>query len=151
MSYFNKTLKKIASLNDRRLAIISRMAMLDGIGLNKFSQDQHGMFQHFQGGVVEYDTREHYTTERGGKPEDRDKLYGIGPEHEDSKPKVREPAKSLSTRYSPDRPGVQAKRVSDGVFQDPYTNKVYDWQSGFTTETGDKYPAGGVSLQTDLD
>jgi hypothetical protein len=60
------------------------------------------------------------------------------------------PSRSLSTRYSPDRVGVQARRISDGVIQDPISNKIYDWNDGFTTEDGDEIQGGSVSLQTDL-
>jgi hypothetical protein len=46
--------------------------------------------------------------------------------------------------------GIQARRLADGVYQDPYTNKVYDWNEGFETEDGQIFGGGGVSLQTDL-
>ena len=59
-------------------------------------------------------------------------------------------ATHLSTRYSPDRVGVQAKRVSDGVFQDPYTNKIYDYNEGFKTEDGRDFPPGHAALQTSI-
>ena len=114
--------------------------------------DQHGAFQHFQSNVMEYATRDRYLSMRGGEPIKRDTegLYGIGPEHEDSYMPDSEPAWHLSTRYSPDRVGVQAQRVSDGVFQDPYTNKVYDYNEGFKTEDGRQFPAGSASLQTSI-
>jgi hypothetical protein len=57
----------------------------------------------------------------------------------------------LSTRYSPDHPGVQVARVGEGLWQDGLTGKVYDYQAGFTTERGVKVPGGSVSGQTDLD
>jgi hypothetical protein len=46
--------------------------------------------------------------------------------------------------------GVQAQRVSDGVYKDPYTNKVYDYNEGFTAESGESYPGGSPALQSGL-
>jgi hypothetical protein len=114
--------------------------------------DQHGAFQHFQSNVADYATRERYLSLRGGDAisRDRDSLYGVGPEHEDSNVPTEYVAPHLSTRYSPDRVGIQAMRVSDGVFQDPYTNKVYDYNEGFNTEDGRNFPAGHASLQTNI-
>ena len=114
--------------------------------------DQHGAFQHFQSNVAEYATRDRYIAQRGGEPVSRDRegLYGIGPEHEDSYVPTEYVATHLSTRYSPDRVGVQAMRVSDGVFQDPYTNKVYDYNEGFKTEDGRDFPPGHAALQTSI-
>jgi hypothetical protein len=55
---------------------------------------------------------------------------------------------SLSTRHSPDLPGVQLVRVSDGVYRDPVTNKTYDFTRGFVLDDGTKYVGGSVSAQT---
>lgn len=55
---------------------------------------------------------------------------------------------SLSTRHSPELPGVMMMRVADGVYQDPVTKKVYDFNKGWVTEDGEKYPGGSVSNQT---
>ena len=114
--------------------------------------DQHGIFQHFQSNVADYATRDRYLAQRGGDvvSRDRDGLYGVGPEHEDSYVPTEHVATHLSTRYSPDRVGVQAMRVSDGVFQDPYTNKVYDYNEGFSTEDGRSFPPGHAALQTSI-
>jgi len=114
--------------------------------------DQHGAFQHFQSNVAEYATRERYLATRGGELLGRDtaSLYGITPDHEDSYIPSETGATHLSTRYSPDRVGVQAMRVSDGVFQDPYTNKVYDYNEGFKTEDGREFPGGGAALQSSM-
>ena len=80
--------------------------------------DQHGAFQHFQSNVAEYATRDRYLATRGGELLGRDtnSLYGITPDHEGSYVPTEFPAPHLSTRYSPDRVGVQAMRVSDGVY-----------------------------------
>lgn len=54
----------------------------------------------------------------------------------------------LSTRYVPDAPGVQAVRIADGVYQDPITGKIYNYQAGYTTNKGNKVPGGGVEFQS---
>ena len=115
--------------------------------------DQHGIFQHFQSDVTDYPSRERYLSMRGGESTSRDRLYGIGPEHEDSYVPLEHTARSLSTRYSPNRCGVQAMRVpgsNGGVFQDPYTKKIYDYNEGFTLEDGTSFPGGSPALQTSL-
>jgi len=53
----------------------------------------------------------------------------------------------LSTRYSPDRPGVSLVRITDRVYQDPTTGKIYDYASGYTTDKGNEIPGGGVDQQ----
>ncbi len=113
-------------------------------------KDQHGLFQSFQSNVTDYNTRESYLEQRGGKYQDPQKLYGIGPEHPESyQPKNERPG-SLSTRYVPGRPGVQALRVSTGVFQDPHTKETFDYNEGFITQDGRVFRGGTVDLQTDL-
>ena len=121
-------------------------------GIEKLAlSDQHGMFQHFQSGVTDYQTRERHLSMRGGeKAVSRDNLYGLSVEHEDSFVPTEYVAPHLSTRYSPDRIGVQAVRVSDGVYKDPYTNKEYDYNEGFSTEDGRTFPGGSPSFQTSL-
>jgi hypothetical protein len=121
--------------------------------LHKVAADQHGIFQHFRSNVQDYATRDRYLAQRGGEKApsgDSDSLYGVGPAHEDSKPKSFEENTSLSTRYSPDRVGVQALRIGDGIMQDPYTNKIYDYNEGFKTEDGRTFPGGSPSLQTSI-
>lgn len=56
---------------------------------------------------------------------------------------------SLSTRYAPDMPGVQAMRVEDGVFQNPYTGKVYNYNEGFEVD-GMPFNGGSPSLQSQV-
>ncbi len=145
-------LKDINSLEDKSLIRQARRSIVTAYhGMTKFAaDDQHGIFEVFQAGILDYPTREQNLTERGGESVQREKLYGLSPEHKDIKIKLKEPAKSLSTRYSPDRVGIQARHISDGVYQDPYTNKIYDWNEGFTSEDGKVYPAGSVDLQSDL-
>lgn len=57
-------------------------------------------------------------------------------------------ALSLLTRYSPDYPGVPLLRVSDGVYQDIVSRKVYDFNRGWVSESGEKHPGGSVAHQT---
>jgi hypothetical protein len=116
----------------------------------KALKDQHGLFQHFQSGVADYNTRENYLAQRGGKSSDLQKLYGLGPEHLESYQPKKEKPGSLSTRYVPGRPGVQALRVSSGVYQDPNTKEIFDYNEGFTTSDGRTFRGGTVDLQTDL-
>ena len=54
----------------------------------------------------------------------------------------------LSTRYSPDMPGVSLARIADSVYQCPVTKKIYDYRSGYTTVKGNKIPGSEVSNQT---
>ncbi len=118
--------------------------------IKKALKDQHGLFQSFQSDVVDYNTRDSYLAQRGGKSQDPKKLYGLGPEHSDSYQPKREKPGSLSTRYVPGRPGVQAMRVSSGVYQDPQTKEMFDYNEGFTTSDGRVFRGGTVDLQTDL-
>jgi len=116
----------------------------------KALKDQHGLFQHFQSGVADYNTRDSYLAQRGGKSSDPQKLYGLGPEHPESHHPKKDKPGSLSTRYVPGRPGIQALRVSTGIFQDPQTKEVFDYNEGFTTSDGRVFSGGTVDLQTDL-
>lgn len=54
----------------------------------------------------------------------------------------------LSTRYSPDMPGVSLVRIGDSVYQCPVTKKIYDFRAGYTTMKGNKIPGSEVSNQT---
>jgi len=54
----------------------------------------------------------------------------------------------LLTRYSPDYPGVMMLRVSDGVYQDLLSKKVYDFANGFVSDTGIRYYGGSTAHQT---
>lgn len=55
---------------------------------------------------------------------------------------------ALQTRYSPDFPGVNLMRISDGVYQDMMTHKVYDFNRGFTSESGEVFLGGSTAHQT---
>lgn len=54
----------------------------------------------------------------------------------------------LSSRYCPDHPGVQIARVGEHRWQCELDKKIYDFETGFTKENGDKVPGGDVSEQT---
>ncbi len=42
---------------------------------------------------------------------------------------------TVHTRYSPENPGVQMRRIKDKVYQDPITGKVYNWETGVHQQT----------------
>ncbi len=140
-------LKEAKKLTDRKLARELRKSALKAI--TKTAED-FGILQEHNGTPIKFETPKFKTVERGGK-DNSSKVYDVGPEHKKSDKTVEPFSRSLSTRYSPDRVGVQARRISDGVYQDPITNKTYDWNEGFTTDDGEQFGGGRVSLQTDLD
>jgi hypothetical protein len=147
MSKVREILKQASSL-DKKLGRQLRRAAVST--LHSFAQAENGILQHFDDKIMSYPTRENHQIGRGGD-DDSEKLYGVGiPSHKKTDLAVSEYDRSLSTRYSPDRVGVQARRVADGVYQDPITNKTYDWNEGFKTEDGENFSGGGVSLQTDI-
>lgn len=53
----------------------------------------------------------------------------------------------LSTRYCPDHPGGLLIRVGDHVYQCEMDKKMYNYQTGFTTNKGNVIPGGGVEHQ----
>jgi hypothetical protein len=58
---------------------------------------------------------------------------------------------SLSTRYSPNMPGVSLVRITDDVYQCPVTGEIFDYKSGFTTANGNKVPGSSVENQHQYD
>lgn len=54
----------------------------------------------------------------------------------------------LSARSCPDHPGVQIARVGEHMWQCEMDKKVYNFESGFTLNNGNKVPGGDVSQQT---
>ena len=58
---------------------------------------------------------------------------------------------SLSSRYSPDMPGVSLMRIGENIYQCPVTKKIYDFNSGYTTAKGNKIPGTGVQGQTEFE
>lgn len=57
---------------------------------------------------------------------------------------------TLATRNSPDHPGVMMLRISDGVYQDVMSKKVYDFNKGWVDEKGVKHQGGSVANQTPI-
>lgn len=57
---------------------------------------------------------------------------------------------ALSSRQSPDMPGISLMRIGDNVYQCPVTKKIYDYAAGYTTLAGDTIPGTSVTNQTQL-
>jgi len=77
-------------------------------------------------------------------------LYNLSFEKSEYKaPEGYKESSSLSTRYVPNMPGVQAQRVpgTSNVFKDPYSGKVFDYNEGFS-EDNTVYNPQGVQYQT---
>lgn len=114
--------------------------------------DQHGMFSSFQGATIEENTRDKYLRDRYLSPPSRstEGLYNLAPEHRDSEATISVvTSHHLSTRYVPGYPGLQARRVGDGVVQNPLTGEMFDYNEGF--KLGDQvFNPGDVSMQTSL-
>jgi len=144
--YVSNMIKEASALSNKKLARDIRVSVLTSM----IKTAEEGYFDSPTGSPAKFETRENYIAQRGGTFDPKVE-YGVGlPKHPKSDLTTDTFSRSLSTRYSPDRVGVQAKRISDGVFQDPITNKIYDWNEGFKTEDGDVFSGGGVSLQTDI-
>jgi len=109
---------------------------------------ESGILQNYRGTGIEYGNKKRILTERGGEISHDSPTV----KKEKADPSVEEPAPSLSTRYVPGKPGLMAERIRGGesVYMDPYTKKIYDWREGFKDESGQEYPGGCVSLQSDL-
>lgn len=54
----------------------------------------------------------------------------------------------LSTRTCPDHPGALVARVGEHTWQCQMDQKVYNYDTGFTTMQGNKVPGGSVDQQT---
>ncbi len=101
-------------------------------------------------GVTEYKNRFDIMEEMNLPAADPKMLYGVFGEQPDYKPIVSEGNHSLSTRYAPDMPGVQAAVPADGVRVNPYTKKVYDYNQGFKTDDGRTFSPTSVTNQTKI-
>jgi len=133
------------SIRSRKLKLYTKI-------VKEAAADQHGMFSSFQGASIEENTRDKYLNEKHNLIPDRSSegLYNLSPDHEDSKlSEARAVAPHLSTRYVPGYVGLQARRVGDGVVQNPLTGEVFDYNEGF--KVGDHtFNPGDVSMQTSL-
>lgn len=139
-------IKKSSRLEDNKLARQLRKDCLDSI--LKFAEES--LLEDPNGITMEHENLSRRNVYRGGPPRDPEKNYNLAPEHKKVEETLSPVSRSLSTRYSPDHVGVSARRISDGVYQDPITNKIYNWNEGFKTDDGDVFDGGSISLQTDL-
>lgn len=101
-------------------------------------------------GVTEYKNRFDIAEEMNLPPVDHTKLYNVFGDQPDYKPIISEGNHSLSTRYAPDMPGVQAAVPASGVRVNPYTKKVYDYNEGFKTDDGRTFSPTSVTNQTKI-
>lgn len=152
MSKLTSILKTASKMEDRSLARKIRVAAIESFGVVKTAQTASGVLSYDNSrATVDYPTREEVLRMRGGKPEDRSELY---PTKKEEKVDVELPyvQPSLSTRYVPGKPGLQAARVLDteGAYQDPYTKKVFNWYEGFKAENGEEFAPGSVANQSQL-
>lgn len=140
-------IKKASKLSDKKLAREVRLSILDSMIKNA----SESLIEDSAGGVMDEKAPPQRGVMRGGKDKyDPEKRYNLNPPQEKSQVSFTPASRTLSTRYSPDHVGVMAKRISDGVYQDPITNKIYNWNEGFELEDGQTVPGGSISLQTDL-
>ena len=56
----------------------------------------------------------------------------------------------LSARSCPDHPGAQLQRVGEHMFSCELDHKVYNYETGYTLNNGNKVPGGDVSLQSQM-
>jgi hypothetical protein len=54
----------------------------------------------------------------------------------------------LKTRCCPDHPGAQMQRVAENVYMCEMDKKQYNYETGYTLESGEHVPGGSVDLQT---
>jgi hypothetical protein len=123
--------------------------MLKIAKLFKISED-HGVLQNISN-VTNYSTRESFLDKKDLKVPDLNNLYpNTDDDKKDTKLTPNLSPRSLSTRYSPDRVGVQARRVDDDSVADPFTGKIYRRSEGYELENGTVIPGGSISLQTKI-
>ena len=95
------------------------------------------------------DTRGHHEYHVAKEQHDKENHVNEAIKSVEQKIKAYRPLEApLSTRYSPDMPGVSLVRVGDNVYQCPVTKKIYDFRAGYTTMKGNKIPGSDVSNQT---
>ncbi len=56
----------------------------------------------------------------------------------------------LSSRYCPDHAGAQIARVGEHMWQCELDKKIYNFETGFTLNSGVKVPGGDVANQTQM-
>lgn len=109
-----------------------------------------GILQDARENVTEYKSRFDIREDMHLSKVDTSKLYDVFGEQPDYKPIITENNHSLSTRYAPDMPGVQAAVPADGIRVNPYTKQVFDYNSGFRTSDGRTFSPTSVSNQTKI-
>jgi hypothetical protein len=109
-----------------------------------------GILQQSTSGVTNYQNRFDLLEEVNLPKPSSKSLYGVFGDQPDYKPVISEGNHSLSTRYAPDMPGVQAAIPSDGVRVNPYTKQVFDYNQGFKTSDGRNFSPTSVSNQTKI-
>jgi hypothetical protein len=109
-----------------------------------------GILQEPRMGVTDFKNRFELQEELDLPKVDPSKLYNVFGEQPDYKPVISEGNHSLSTRYAPDMPGVQAAVPSDGVRVNPYTKQVFDYNAGFKTSDGRNFAPTSVTNQTKI-
>jgi hypothetical protein len=100
--------------------------------------------------VINFNNRFDILDEVNLPKSDPSSLYGVFGEQPDYKPVMSDGNHSLSTRYAPDMPGVQAAVPSDGIRVNPYTKQVFDYNQGFKTNDGRTFSPTSVSNQTKI-
>lgn len=112
--------------------------------LRKLSQQTDGILSNQQ---VNIETSE---PARNTKREDSQlNQYNLSFDHPKDERSVPSRLESLSTRYVPGMPGVQAQKVpgTQNVYKDPNSKKVFDYNDGFELD-GVIYNPQGVHFQS---
>lgn len=121
-----------------------RQARLKKIAADK--KDQSGYFSHFNTEIEEGNRQKNLRD--FSKVPDSESLYNLQFEQSDSEKGYELTDTPLSTRYVPGETRM-ARRVGDGVVQDPLTNKIFDYNEPFEHE-GQEYNGGSISLQSSI-
>jgi hypothetical protein len=121
-----------------------RKARLKKIAADK--KDQSGFFSHFNT-EIEEGNRQKELRDFSESPS-REDLYGLQFNQEDSEVGYELTKTPLSTRYVPGDTR-QARRIGNGVVQDPITNEIFDYNETFEHD-GQVYGGGSVAMQSSI-
>ena len=122
-----------------------RKARLKKIANQK--KDNSGYFSYYSTDTSDIEnTRQNKLRELNSHPQED--LYDLKFSQEKPEGEVNLSSQPLSTRYVPGTTR-QKKRVENGVYQDPITNKVFDEREPFEFQ-GESYPGGSPSLQSNI-
>ena len=119
--------------------------------LKKIAQqkkDQYsGILSDFNTDVSDLEnTRQNKLRELNNYPQED--LYDLKFNQEKSEGEVDLSDQPLSTRYVPGTTRMK-RRIENGIYQDPITNKVFDEREPFEFQ-GESYPGGSPSLQSNI-